>query len=188
MERVKLVVGLGNPGERFEKTRHNVGFVLARAFAEKRGMELKKDKKFHGWAAREEGIHVLLPATYMNESGVAVRRYCDFYQIGPSEVLVIADDAEIPFGSVRLRAQGSSGGHNGLKSVEAHLGTRNYPRLRIGVGRGVAQELDAHVLGNFTQQEWEEVTNRLDELVEGIELALVEPIEKVMSQINRSQT
>ncbi len=182
---VRLIVGLGNPGEKFETTRHNVGFILVSEFARRQGLTLKKEKKFHGWAAKGDGYHLLLPSTYMNESGRAVRSYSDFYQIAPEEVLVVTDDAELDPFVVRLRKQGSSGGHNGLKSIESSLGTREYPRLRIGVGRGVARELDEHVLGKFTRGEWKELENRLDSLVGAIELTLSEPLEKVMSEVNK---
>lgn len=184
---VRLIVGLGNPGEKFEKTRHNVGFMIVSEWARRHRLDLKKEKRFHAWAARGEGVHLLLPATYVNESGRSVRAYSDFYQIAPHEMLVVTDDVELPFMQGRIRRQGSAGGHNGLKSIEQALGTRDYPRLRIGIGRGIARELEDHVLGRFTREEWKGLEARLDDWIGALELVLSEPLEKVMSQINRRE-
>ncbi len=180
---IRLVVGLGNPGERFEKTRHNIGFMVVRELANLEGVTLKEENKFLGWTAKGKG-RLLLPITFMNESGLAVRKMSDYYQIAPEEVLVVVDDAELSFGTLRLRAQGSSGGHNGLKSIERSLATANYPRLRVGIGRDGSKGLIGHVLGQFTAEEEQELYAVVERAARVVGQLLEEPIEDVMKEVN----
>ncbi len=154
-----LIVGLGNPGEKYAMTRHNLGFMVVKAFAEKHGLEFKKGFRINGKIANgivdEKKVYLLMPTTYMNLSGGAVRKCIDYYNIPLQNVLVIVDDIYLKLGAMRLRDKGSSGGHNGLKSIEGHLHTKEYPRLRMGVGGESLPErnLEAFVLGNFNTAE-----------------------------------
>lgn len=154
-----LIVGLGNPGKSYEKTRHNIGFLVARMLAKSLGIPFENKKEFSGEFAQGqvEGkrVMILLPMTYMNLSGQALRRCLDFFKIEAKHVLVVCDDVAIPFGKLRLKEKGSSGGHNGLKSVESHLGTQEYSRLRVGIGREESLDLADFVLGQFNTQEIE---------------------------------
>lgn len=174
-----LIVGLGNPGEEYARTRHNIGFMVVDRLAERWGVKLKKERKFLGWLGKGKA-HLLKPATYMNESGLAARKVADYLHL--DEVLVITDDAELPFGQLRLRPKGSSGGHNGLKSIARELGTTEYPRLRVGVGR--QGELRNHVLGRFSAEEEKELESLIDRAADVVERLMCEPIEKVMMQAN----
>lgn len=152
-----LVVGLGNPGSKYENTRHNMGFLALDILAEKEKLTFNK-LRFKAWTATAElgGEKVLLmkPQTYMNLSGEAVREAAQFYKISPEKVLVIYDDVSIPVGKIRVRPSGSAGGHNGIKNIIAHLGTDKFPRVKVGVG-GPGQEGDMidWVIGNPSQAE-----------------------------------
>ena len=155
MENLHLIVGLGNPGAEYAQTRHNAGFLLVEKLAVRWNAGWTNERKFKARVARAErnGDRVLLcqPQTFMNLSGEAVGALKNFYQLPPqSELLVAVDDADLPLGEIRLRAGGSSGGHHGLESIEQHLGTREFARLRIGIGRvDGAREITDHVLGRF---------------------------------------
>jgi PTH1 family peptidyl-tRNA hydrolase len=153
-----LVVGLGNPGKKYELTRHNVGRLVVERLAHFLGWSFVEEKKFHGWAARsqfEGGIlHLLQPTTYMNESGRSVRAYLDYFKLTAGNLIVVSDDVELPFGTLRFRPNGGTGGHNGLKSVEAHVGTQEYRRLKMGVGKDTQGEsLADYVLSGFKPEE-----------------------------------
>lgn len=154
-----LIVGLGNPGVNYENTRHNLGFMVVKALAEKFGMVFKKDVRVKGRVASGsiEGkkVHLLMPETYMNLSGQAVRKLVDYFHIAFHNTLVIVDDIYLKLGSMRLRPQGGTGGHKGLKSIESHLRSQEYPRLRMGVGGPSLPEkaLEAYVLENFDPEE-----------------------------------
>ncbi len=165
----KLIVGLGNPGSAYENTRHNLGFLVVRALADEVSWTFKKERKFKGELAsgmfNDQKVFLLLPTTYMNLSGEAVRSVCDFYKIAPSRLIIVADDIDIPYSSLRFRRLGGPGGHNGLKSIEAHLGTREYPRLRVGIGDREHGDLDDHVLGPFSKEEREKLPNLIKESV-----------------------
>jgi PTH1 family peptidyl-tRNA hydrolase len=171
-----LIVGLGNPGREYRDTRHNSGFLLAERLAQKWDARWRMEKKFFAevadatWAGQR--LILCRPQTFMNASGEAVGPVAAFYKVPPARVLVLVDDADLAFGSLRLRAGGSSGGHHGLESIEACLGTREYPRLRLGiatVAREGTRELTPHVLGRFRQEEfpvWEQVLERAVRQVE----------------------
>lgn len=172
---VRLIVGLGNPGRKYRETRHNAGFMLAERLATKWGGRWRMEKKFFaelaecGFAGRR--FILCRPQTFMNASGEAVAKVADFYRVAPAATLVLVDDADLPLGALRLRGEGSPGGHHGLESVEQHLGTRAYPRIRLGIARPHAEVRDIanHVLGRFQADElalWEKVLARAESQVE----------------------
>lgn len=134
MSEIKLIVGLGNPGAEYAATRHNAGFWLADAWARQLGAHFAAEKKFFGETARAGSVRLLKPQTFMNRSGQAVQALADFYRIAPAEILVVHDELDLPCGSVKLKKGGGNGGHNGLKDIQARLGSADFWRLRIGIG------------------------------------------------------
>ena len=190
MENLYLIVGLGNPGAEYAQTRHNAGFLLVERLAKQWRATWELDRKFQSRVAKTErdGRRVLLvqPQTFMNLSGEAVGAVSGFYRVPPALVLVAVDDADLPLGEIRLRPGGSSGGHHGLESVEQHLATREYPRLRIGIGRRdtTVREITGHVLGKFGADEQELFAQVLAQAGEQIGCWLEAGIQKAMSQFN----
>jgi peptidyl-tRNA hydrolase, PTH1 family len=190
MENLHLIVGLGNPGVDYAQTRHNAGFLLVERLAEQWRANWELERKFQSRIAKaeREGRRVLLvqPQTFMNLSGEAVGAVSGFYRVPPAQVLVAVDDADLPLGEIRLRPGGSSGGHHGLESVERHLATREYPRLRIGIGRRdpAVREITGHVLGKFGAEEKELFAQVLARAGEQIGCWLGAGIQKAMSQFN----
>lgn len=187
---MKLIVGLGNPGREYEHTRHNVGFQVAEELAQRYRVTLKSHAKWKARAAKitEIGDGVLLaePTTFMNLSGWAVREIADFHKLAPADVLVVVDDADLPLGRLRLRTSGSAGGHNGLKSVIQELGTVEFPRLRVGVGRQ-AGELKNHVLGRFSADEKAQIDAAVKRAADAAELFARENILAAMNRFNAAQ-
>src|SRR5277367_6670690 len=155
MENIFLIVGLGNPGADYAKTRHNAGFLLVEKLASRWKCDWANERKFKARIAKAErsGRKILLcePQTFMNLSGETVGALKDFYQLPLKQILVAVDDADLPFGEIRLRANGSSGGHHGLESIEQHLASREFARLRIGIGRTSdgRREIADYVLAPF---------------------------------------
>ncbi|HEV3237847.1 MAG TPA: aminoacyl-tRNA hydrolase [Gemmataceae bacterium] len=183
---MKLVVGLGNPGSRYQGTRHNVGFEVIDRLADGPGAG-SFHTKFKGQLAelREENEKVLLvkPETFMNLSGQCVRQFVDFYQIQPEDLLVICDDVNLPLGKLRARAKGSHGGHNGLRDIQAHLGTTEYARLRIGVG-APEEDLVDYVLGRFRPSELPIIKEAIEKAVQSVVTWISQGIEECMNQYN----
>src|SRR5271154_6659870 len=174
MENVFLIVGLGNPGAEYAQTRHNAGFLLVEKLAAKWKCDWANEKKFHARIAKAErnGKKNLLcePQTFMNLSGETVGALANFYQLPLAQVLIAADDADLPVGTIRLRANGSSGGHHGLESIEQHLASREFARLRIGIGRKHgAREITNYVLGKFDLDESELLKKVLERASDQIE-------------------
>jgi PTH1 family peptidyl-tRNA hydrolase len=189
MDNLHLMVGLGNPGAEYHRTRHNIGFAVVERLAALWGAAWSAEKKFRANLARgeREGRRYVLcqPQTFMNASGEAVQAVAGFYDLNPGHVLVVVDDADLPFGHLRLRPGGSSGGHHGLESIEQHLGTREYPRLRVGIGRlNGAREITGHVLGRFSSTEAKLVDKVLTVAANQAEAWLIAGIQKAMSQFN----
>ena len=188
----QLIVGLGNPGSNYEKTRHNVGFMAIDKLARVWQISLSENRKFQGIVG--EGtysgnkIRLLKPTTFMNNSGQSIRAVLNWYKLSPESVLVIYDDMDLPLGKIRLRLSGSAGGQNGMKSAIAHLGTQTFPRLRIGIGSPKADLGDkdavSHVLGSFSGAEAKLIPDVLDLTVGAIELSLKQGVEKAMSLYN----
>jgi peptidyl-tRNA hydrolase, PTH1 family len=187
-----LFVGLGNPGLQYALTRHNLGFLVVEGFAKDMGLSLKADRRFNARVAKgiEENIaiHLLLPMTYMNLCGVAVGRYIDYFKVPLNHVMIVTDDISLAFGKLRLRSMGSAGGHNGLRSVEAHLGTSHYMRLRMGIGHPGEQMLANYVLEAFSQTEQQELPAFIDRGVEVLKRLLKESFSRVMNSVNTELT
>ena len=175
---LKLVVGLGNPGSKYSGTRHNIGFMALERMASSDGFSFRHQSKLHGLAAEagvgDQRLRLLMPQTYMNDSGRAIRAALDWYGLAPEQLLVLVDDMDIPLGRLRLRAQGGAGGHNGLRSTIQHLGSQVFPRLRIGIGAPADNPEErraktvSHVLGSFSQSEQNSVDAVLDGVLEAI--------------------
>ena len=185
-----LIVGLGNPGRKYARTRHNAGFMVVDRLAERWRTTLALKKKFQARLGllERDGRKLLLcePETFMNASGEAVTAVSGFYRVAPERMLVVIDDADLPLGELRLRARGSSGGHHGLESIEQHLGTREFPRLRIGIGReeGGAREITDYVLSQFSAAEAERLEKVLTRACDQIECWLTEGISQAMNKFN----
>jgi peptidyl-tRNA hydrolase, PTH1 family len=188
---VKLIVGLGNPGPRYAVTRHNVGFRVIDEIAARQGLTLDGGPadalvaKVRSWS---EPAWIVKPLTMMNLSGHAVADLARFYQVGPGDILVIVDEAQLPLGRLRARRGGSAGGHNGLKSVIAQLGTDRFPRLRIGVGRGDARrDLADHVLAKFERDEQPDIDAAIAKAADASEVFVNDGIEAVMNRFNAKE-
>ncbi len=184
-----LIVGLGNPGADYANTRHNAGFLLVEKLAAQWKADWAKERKFVARVAKAErhGKKVLLcePQTFMNLSGEAVGGLVKFYQLPLEKILVAVDDADLPFGEIRLRPGGGTGGHHGLDSVTQHLGSREYARLRIGIGRkNEARQITGHVLGKFSSDEGAVLEKVLERAAGQVECWLSAGLQKAMSQFN----
>ncbi len=184
-----LLVCLGNPGDKYEGTRHNVGFMVADEVAERRNAPIQR-LRFKALTniltIAGEKVLVMEPITYMNLSGEAVRPAADFYKIPPDHVLVVSDDTALPVGRLRIRTKGSAGGHNGLKSIIQHLGTDQFPRLRVGVGEKPHPDYDMAdwVLGKFTGEDKKTITAAVKRAADAIECILDEGIDRGMGKFN----
>jgi PTH1 family peptidyl-tRNA hydrolase len=189
MENLYLIVGLGNPGAEYARTRHNAGFQVAERLVERWRSAWTYEKKFRACLARtgRPGCEVLVckPQTYMNASGEAVAAVRSFYRVPLERLLMVVDDADLPLGVLRLKPGGGAGGHHGLESVQQHLGTRDYARLRIGIGRRAgAREITGHVLGRFDSTEQALVDKVLNNASDAAECWLDAGIQKAMNKFN----
>ena len=190
MENEYLIVGLGNPGREYERTRHNAGFMVVERLAALWKVEWSLEKKFSARVAKAErdGKRVWLcqPQTYMNLSGESVGAMLGFRKIPATRLLVVVDDADLPFGGIRLRPGGSSGGHHGLESVEQHIGTREYARQRIGIGRQAqpVRQIAGHVLAQFNPTERDLLEKILQKACEQVECWFGFGVAKAMNQFN----
>ena len=192
----KLIVGLGNPELKYNQTRHNIGFAGVDTIANIWQVSLSKNRKFkaefgESTRLKADKIYLLKPLTYMNRSGEAIRTVVDWYKLPLTSVLVIYDDMDLPMGRLRLRLSGSAGGHNGMKSAIAHLGTQEFPRLRIGIGKPKNLTTESgepktisHVLGKFSPTENRLMVEVLKLVVDAVEFSLKQGIEKAMSLYN----
>ncbi|KOP25971.1 peptidyl-tRNA hydrolase [Hapalosiphon sp. MRB220] len=191
----QLIVGLGNPEPKYDQTRHNIGFAALDVLSRSWQIPLAENRKFQGEygegiAPTKDKIRLLKPLTYMNRSGQAIQAVTSWYKLPPESVLVIYDEMDLPLGKTRLRLSGSAGGHNGMKSAIAHLGTQNFPRLRIGIGRpknginGNEENTVSYVLGKFSATETKFVSEVLNFVCECVELCLKQGVEKAMNRCN----
>jgi PTH1 family peptidyl-tRNA hydrolase len=190
VENLYLIVGLGNPGREYARTRHNAGFLVLDHLAGRWKVDWTVEKKFAARSGRveREGRRLLLcqPQTYMNGSGEAVGALVSFHKLPASRLLVVVDDADLPFGEIRLRPDGSSGGHHGLESIEQHLGTRGYARQRIGIGRDdpAARQIAGYVLSPFRSAEREMLEKVLQKACDQIECWLSDGVTQAMNRFN----
>ena len=179
-----LVVGLGNPGSKYELTRHNTGFISIDKFCDKHGITCNKEDFFSvygtGMVAGEKVI-VIKPQTYMNESGKAVRAVMDYKKIDIENVIVVYDDLDIDNGKLRIRPKGSAGHHNGMKSIIEHLGSDKFTRIRVGIGKNPYDIVD-YVLGKFSKEEFE--TLAVDKAADAIKTIITDGVEKAQSLFN----
>jgi PTH1 family peptidyl-tRNA hydrolase len=185
---VKLIVGLGNPGRKYEQTRHNIGFMVAAQLCREYGGS-SPSKKFDGETSDirigSEKALVLCPQTYMNASGQSVRQAMDFYKLNPEDLILICDDLNLASGRIRIRRGGSAGGQKGLADTIAKLGTEQFPRLRIGIDRPPAQwQVTDYVLGSFSEQERPEIDLAIMRSCDAISCWIQEGIGEAMSRFN----
>ena len=191
---MKLIVGLGNPGKEYRGTRHNVGFMVADELARRHQLQWamapgQVPETFVAKRFGEPSWLVAKPLTYMNRSGEAVAALTRYYGIEAADLLIVVDEVALPFTRLRARARGSAGGHNGLKSVIAGLGSTEFPRLRLGVGRGDARrDLADHVLAKFEKGEAADLEMLISRAADAAEMFAVADIEKVMSTYNPDPT
>ena len=187
---MKIVAGLGNPGERYRGTRHNVGFAVIDGLARRHGLgfEAAQAEGLQAkWRVAGDVVLLVKPLTFMNVSGEAVAAMCRYYRIEAPDVLIVCDDVNLPLGRLRARASGSEGGHNGLRSIAEHLGTTEYARLRIGVGRGDARrDLADHVLARFEPDEQTVIDEAVGRSMDAVEMFVATGIGPVMNAFNRA--
>ena len=193
-DELKLLVGLGNPGTEYEKTRHNVGFMVLEEIARKNNCSFRESKKLFGrtceYGSGIEKTRLLMPNTYMNESGKSVRSAKDWFNYQNNQLIVLVDDMDLPLGKIRVRSKGSSGGHNGLKSIINHLGTAEFKRLKIGIGTPSNDQQErksktvSHVLGRFSKEEFIILNFIIQEIISCIESITSNNWEKISNRLN----
>jgi PTH1 family peptidyl-tRNA hydrolase len=188
---VRLVVGVGNPGRTYHRTRHNVGFLVADELARRLEADFEHSRPNALTARAGRGADAVLlakPLTMMNASGEAVAGLAHYYRIDPADILVVADDVNLPLGRLRMRARGTAGGHNGFRSIIQYLGTEEFPRLRVGVGRGdPRRDLADHVLARFDPDEREEAEQAIVRAADAVGVFLTAGVEAAMNQFNRAE-
>ncbi|MGL5151975.1 MAG: aminoacyl-tRNA hydrolase [Clostridium sp.] len=181
-----LIVGLGNPGKEYDNTRHNIGFEVIDNISKEYNIELNR-VKFKGVCGEgfiaNKKVILLKPNTYMNLSGESIREVVDFYKLTEEEVIVIYDDISLEVGTLRIREKGSAGGHNGIKSTIAHLGTQVFPRIKVGVGQPKG-DLVKHVLGRFSKQENEILEESVEAVVKAVETMVRNDVKEAMNKFN----
>ena len=184
---MKLIVGLGNPGSEYAKTRHNMGFMVVDNFAKKCEAEINKEK-FNGLYTEcfigDEKVMLLKPLSFMNLSGTVVKKYIDYFKINVEDILVVVDDLDLNFLDYRLRLFGSSGGHNGLKNIEKEIGTNKFKRFRIGISNDKTIDTADYVLGSFGKQDLEMIEKFLPKTEKILKDFVENDFEKVMSKYN----
>ncbi|OGQ06897.1 MAG: aminoacyl-tRNA hydrolase [Deltaproteobacteria bacterium RIFCSPLOWO2_12_FULL_40_28] len=192
---MKVIVGLGNPGREYEKTRHNLGFRVVEEWAVANHITISFQKsRFEALVAevsrdgREEKVLLVKPTTFMNLSGKSVGALVRFYKIAISDVLVVYDDCDYPLGKVRFAASGSSGGHKGVASIIENLGSEDFPRLRLGIGRSEKEDTSSYVLKPFLSSEEKTVKEVVVKAVFALTTWLDEGLDKAMNQFNRNET
>ena len=184
-----LLVCLGNPGDQYENTRHNAGFMVADELGERYGLPIQR-LKFKAltnvFSISGEKVLVMKPVTYMNLSGEAVRPAADFYKLPPEPIIVISDDTALDVGKLRIRTSGSAGGHNGLKSIIQHLGTDQFPRIRVGVGKKPHPDYDLAdwVLGKFQGEDRKAIAAAVERCADAVECYIKEGPDRAMNKFN----
>jgi len=185
---MKCIIGLGNPGKKYEKTRHNIGFMAMDELAKRHGFDFDKSKfdcVYHLGFIEQEKTLFVKPQTFMNLSGEGVRPLLDFYKVDPEQTLVIYDDLDLPPGKIRLRGKGGHGGHNGIRSLIDHLGTREFKRVRLGIGRPEdATSVVNYVLQPFSKREIENIESAIQRTADACEMWMQESFDKTMNEFN----
>lgn len=165
---MKLIVGIGNPGKEYEKTRHNVGFNVLDKYINYKSVDTKWKEKFNGLYIESningEKVIFLKPQSYMNLSGGVVRKFIDFFKINTDDILIISDDLDLNVGNYKLKDTGTSGGHNGLKDIESNIGTKDYKRLKIGISNNKDMDTKDYVLGKLSKEDVKVIDNLFDEI------------------------
>lgn len=185
---MKLIVGLGNPGKEYVNTRHNVGFSIIDAYANRHHLTIDKTKfngRFVEFIYQGEKIILLKPLSYMNLSGEVVQKFVDYYKIPIENILIVHDDLDLSLGTYKLKANGSSGGHNGLKNIELHLATREYKRLKIGISNNKDIDTKDYVLGTFSMEEQKILASIQDTILNIIDDSITHSFSSLMNQYNR---
>ncbi|MBO5376241.1 MAG: aminoacyl-tRNA hydrolase [Bacilli bacterium] len=185
---MKLIVGLGNPGKEYENTRHNIGYIFIDKLAQSQNITISKEK-FNGLYAEtyisNEKVILLKPLSYMNLSGEVVIKFVNFFKINIEDILIISDDLDMDFGRIRLKPNGSSGGHNGLKNIELHLNTQNFKRLKIGIANNKKIDTKDYVLGKFSIEEKEKIQEISDTVINILKDFNIIEFDRLMNKYNR---
>ena len=186
-----LIVGLGNPGQQYSGTRHNVGFMMLDYFAGKNKLTFT-DSKWKALISKatvwDESVILLKPETYMNLSGTAVAQAAHFYKLQPANIIIIHDDLDMEFGRIKLVSGGGDGGHKGIRSIIEQLGTKDFPRVKIGIGRPPSPvSPEKYVLGKFDHDEKEMIEQKLSVVLEGIRIFLQQGIAAAMTMVNQKE-
>lgn len=188
-----LIAGLGNPGAQYEKTRHNAGFLAVDSLADDAFVQLRTEKMqgyYGSYRLAGKQVFLLEPMTYMNRSGECIAQYARYFDIKPDNVLIIHDDLDLPAGRVKLVAGGGAGGHKGILSTIQHLGTKDFPRMKIGIGRpGNGSEnpsipVEKYVLSRFSDEQWQILQDSLSLVAEGVTLFVEQGITAAMNRVN----
>ena len=188
MSNISLIVGLGNPGKDYAQTRHNAGFWFVEQLADRYGISLKAEPKFHGFTGRGQieghDVRLLLPTTFMNRSGQSVVPFAKFYQVTPEAILIAHDELDMDPGIIRLKTGGGHGGHNGLRDIVPHIGP-NFHRLRIGIGHpGSKERVSGHVLGKAPSSEQDLMDAAIDHALSKVKMLVDGQVSQAMNQIN----
>jgi PTH1 family peptidyl-tRNA hydrolase len=185
----RLIVGLGNPGETYRDTRHNIGFMVLDEIARRMGAAFREEKRWSGLVAKFTGGYLLKPLTFMNDSGRSVQAVAHFYKATPAQTLVVYDDVDLPLGRLRFRASGSAGGHNGIRSMISSFGSDEFPRLKVGIspenGRPAGERMVGHVLGKFRTEEQTELQIVIQRAADAVLSAVDRGLEAAMNVFNR---
>lgn len=187
---VKMIVGLGNPGSKYEKTKHNIGFMAIDNIVKNLDVTFTDDKNFKAQIGstfiNHEKVYFVKPTTFMNNSGIAVKALLTYYNIDITDLIVIYDDLDMEVSKLRLRSKGSAGGHNGIKSIIAHIGTQEFNRIKVGIGRPLkGMTVISHVMGQFNTEDNITISLTLDRVVNAVKFYLQEnDFEKTMQKFN----
>jgi PTH1 family peptidyl-tRNA hydrolase len=185
----RLIVGLGNPGETYRDTRHNIGFMVLDEIARRMGAAFREETRWTGLVAKFTGGYLLKPLTFMNDSGRSVQSVAHFYKASPAQTLVVYDDVDLPLGRLRFRASGSAGGHNGIRSMISSFGSDEFPRLKVGIspanGRPAGERMVGHVLGKFRTEEQTELQIVIKRAADAVLSAVDSGLEAAMNVFNR---
>lgn len=182
---IRLVVGLGNPGPEYNRTRHNIGFEVVDALASEWGLTWQHSKSWHALWAKHEKVILVKPASYMNRSGEPLAAVANFYKIEPAQILVVLDDMALELGRLRLRLEGGTGGHNGLESIILQFGTEEIPRLRIGIGAAPIEGATDYVLGRFFEEEQPLVEKTVARAADAVKWAIDNGVLSAMNLFNK---